>query len=145
MKRSQLRADPDKVRAFNQRGRGKLKRSPIKRTIPSPRRGVKYRTVSPVAAANDFSSKTRALVRARSGGVCEAAIVGVCMGRAGQMHHRKLRRHGDHRPVNALHVCQSCHDYIHLHPKWARTLGLLLRSSADPDAVPPVRGARPAA
>jgi len=61
-----------------------------------------------------------------------------CHGAAQHVHHRKLRRHGDHRPANLLHVCYACHDAIH--SSWyaatAYARHFLLRSYQDPEAHP---------
>lgn len=56
-----------------------------------------------------------------------------CTGAAAHVHHRKLRRFGDHRPVNLLDVCHVCHDYIHGHVRWAYDHGWLVRSHDDPE------------
>lgn len=90
---------------------------------------------------NGFDVATRAAIRARAHGACEAAIVAVCDGRPWQAHHRKLRRHGDHRDVNGLWVCTPCHTAIHANVAWAYRHGLLVGSTRDPATVPVVRHA----
>lgn len=58
----------------------------------------------------------------------------VCFGPL-ELHHRKLRRHGDHRAVNLCAVCGEAHRDIHAHPHWAYAVGLLVHSWDD---VPPL-------
>lgn len=78
----------------------------------------------------------RELVRERSGGFCEARLEG-CNGRAVHLHHRQRRsQRGADIPENLLHVCASCHDAVHRIGERAYRLGLLVRSSDDPAAVP---------
>jgi hypothetical protein len=131
LKRTSLRANPEKVRAWQQRSRKPLKRTP-KRTVPDRPKQT---------GSRGFSAKVRARIRRRSGGRCEAGIVGVCELWATGMHHRKLRRHGDHTEANGLHVCKSCHDEIHMHPAWSYEQGLLVRATSDPASVPVCYGA----
>ena len=80
--------------------------------------------------------RCRAIVVARSGGRCEAAIPGVCLGAAASIHHRvKRSRGGTWAPSNLLHVCGDgtigCHGWIEHHPKQARYEGLDLPAGAD--------------
>ena len=83
----------------------------------------------------EFGSAARATVRRRSGGMCEARIV--CSGaEATHLHHRQLRRGGDHRAVNALHVCSLCHDAIHRNPAIAYATGAMVSQTNDPAEVP---------
>lgn len=51
-------------------------------------------------------------------------------------HHRKLRRFGDHRAVNTLHVCNEHHAWIHANPESSYILGYLVQSWRDPAEVP---------
>lgn len=81
------------------------------------------------ARPNDFTPEVRDIIAARSGGRCEVAWR-KCAGRATQVHHRKLRRHRDHRVVNGLHVCDSCHRKIHNGAPVED--GLIVLSSLDP-------------
>lgn len=45
-----------------------------------------------------------------------------------ELHHRKLRRHGDHSADNLVTACSSAHRWIHEHPAVSYAHGLLLRS-----------------
>lgn len=102
-----------------------LKRSQMRRKPPPP----------------GFSEETKAAVRRRSGNVCELSG---CSERAVHFHHRKLRRFGDHRDVNCLHLCLWHHEAIHANPGKSYLLGWLVRSTLDPAVVPVKRAdARP--
>jgi hypothetical protein len=85
--------------------------------------------------------KARNIVRLRAGGVCEAAIPGICLGRHDTTHHRRKKRYADTRWVasNLLGVCGSgttgCHGYIEAHPSWAQDEGLWLLEGDDPREV----------
>jgi hypothetical protein len=115
---------------------------PKARTVPA--RPVKTRASqgSPgktrSASEDPVTPVTRAAVAARSGGYCEARVADRCRGVGQHMHHRKLRRHGDHRPANLLHVCHACHAAIHSSPfaREAYARRFLLRSHMDPVAEP---------
>lgn len=82
----------------------------------------------------------RRIVRQRSGGLCEIAIDGICLGRAAGVHHRvKSGQGGSWRPSNLLDACGSgtvgCHGWVEAHPAAALELGLGLRSYMDPLAA----------
>lgn len=110
-----------------------MKRTPMKRTATPLRRSAAARTAP---KADPVTPEIRALVLRRSGGYCEARAVRECSGTAQHIHHRKLRRFGDHRPVNLLHVCQVCHTAIHARPADSYAAGFLVRGTADPADVP---------
>lgn len=115
-----------------------LKRyTPLKRGKPMARQRMK-RTPPPPG----FSEETKAKVRRRSGNRCESKS-SVCTGRADHFHHRKSRRFGDHRDVNCLHACTSCHDYMHRFPVLARLMGWIVHSTLDPADVPVRAGSGP--
>lgn len=78
-------------------------------------------------------------------GPCDARIAGVCAGVAQHHHHRKLRRHGDERPVNLLAVCFACHEHIHRNPAWSKSWGLMVPSWNDPADIHPEAGSNPTA
>jgi hypothetical protein len=46
-----------------------------------------------------------------------------------ELHHRKLRRHGDHSADNLCVLCTAGHLWVHTHVAVARAHGLLLRST----------------
>ena len=78
----------------------------------------------------------RHIVTQRSGGRCEAAVPGICMGAAQSVHHRiKRSQGGTWAPSNLLHVCGDgtigCHGWIEHHPAKAREHGLDLPAGAD--------------
>lgn len=82
----------------------------------------------------------RAVVAERSQGRCEAAIPGVCLGRAQNVHHRRNRSQGGTwSPDNLLHLCGSgttgCHGWIGREPASASLLGLTLHRG-DTAAIP---------
>jgi hypothetical protein len=110
------RGDSQLKRTELKRGESRLRRS---RWKPKP-------TVDPVTPA------TRRAVRARSRGRCEARVIRTCTGVAEHVHHRKLRRYGDHRACNLLDVCHRCHDHIHANPRWSYRWGWLVRQADDP-------------
>jgi len=89
--------------------------------------------------SSGFDARVSQEIMYRSRLNCEAALPG-CEGRGVHLHHRKLRRHGDHRTVNGLHVCRSCHDRIHNHPGEAFELGLLVHPWDDPAHIPLTAG-----
>jgi hypothetical protein len=97
----------------------------------TPRRQTRDETIAEAGAENDWSPETRRIIRLRSGGMCELK----CNRIAAEMHHRKLRRFGDHRPENALHVCDPHHDWIHANVMDAYERGWLVRSTLDPALV----------
>lgn len=78
----------------------------------------------------------RAAVAQRSGGACEVRATRLCNGHGEHVHHRKLRRHNDHRPVNLLHVCLFCHTAIHATVARSYERGWLVRAHEDPEDIP---------
>lgn len=80
----------------------------------------------------------------RSGGECEVRLP-ACLGRATDPHHRITRkdggRHGESKErsdklSNLLHLCRSCHEWIHDCPANARNDGHLLREYQIPAQEP---------
>ena len=104
---------------------------PIRKKRATPRRQTRDETLED-SGENDWSPEVRKEVRLRSGGMCELK----CNKIATSMHHRKLRRHGDHRAVNCIHLDRGCHDWIHAHVFESYQLGWLVRSTLDPADVP---------
>ena len=88
--------------------------------------------------------EVRRQLAVRSGGHCEAQIVGVCTHRARHPHHRKLKKQGGRDDLATfLHVDFACHRYIHDHPAWSYQHGLLVHSWDDPAEIPCLPGATP--
>ena len=73
-----------------------------------------------------FTPETRQIIERRSGGRCEARTP-ICSGWGQHIHHRKSRRAGDHSAPNGLHVCRSCHAFIHDHPELSMEKGWIIR------------------
>lgn len=114
-------------------------RQALRTTPPQARRTTPRRPKRATSEQPDpVTPATRAAVAVRSGGRCEARVAERCRGLGQHVHHRKLRRHGDHRPVNLLHVCLACHAHIHSSPfaREAYARRFLLRSHMDPEAEP---------
>lgn len=90
------------------------------------------------AKATGFDEAARAVIRIRSRGLCEIRWAPDCRGVAGdgEPHHRKLRRHGDHRPVNGLDTCPPCHRWAHDNVAAARVVGVIVASWHDAASVP---------
>jgi hypothetical protein len=95
---------------------------------PIIRKAIRARTTN---SGNDWSPATRRLAKHRSGGICERCL----KDEAVHLHHRKSRRYGDHRIVNALHLCHACHRKIHSAPSWSYIRGFLVRAHRDPADV----------
>lgn len=73
--------------------------------------------------------EVRATVRARAHGRCE-----LCGASGTAVHHRKLRRHGDHSVPNLVLLCATCHSRVHTRGRWSYETGWLLRAHQDPAA-----------
>ncbi len=81
--------------------------------------------------SKDIPAKTRAAVKRRSGGVCEARekLPEICNGRAAQIDHIMNRsQERNHDLDNLQHLCNPCHDWKTTHPNDAETLGLYVRA-----------------
>jgi len=103
--------------------------------LARPRQPKRRAPLNPEGAAKE--AVVRALVRARSGGVCE-----VCgNARATNYQHRKNRSQGGlWSASNGLAVCGTgttgCHGRIHANPAEAVSKGHQVRSYADPLLIP---------
>lgn len=86
-----------------------------------------------------FSPEVREQVRRRACFRCEATT-SACTGKLEEIHHRKLRRHGDHRLQNSLGVCRACHRFIHDNPTVSYIMGHLVHEYDDPADIPVRRG-----
>src|SRR4051812_3265828 len=61
--------------------------------------------------------KSKAIVRKRSGGLCEVRLPGICTGRHEETNHIKPRaRLGSHRPENLAGACVACHHHLTTNP-----------------------------
>jgi hypothetical protein len=118
-----------------------VKRVPLVRKTPIRNKGVVKRAPKKGQRRRPtgFTEDTKARVRRRSANQCEARAED-CTHKASQFHHRKLRRHGDHRHQNCLHVCLECHATIHSQVEVSYVMGWLVPSHADPEKVPVLRG-----
>lgn len=79
----------------------------------------------------DPMAAARPVVHERSGGMCERC----CARRATDVHHRQLRRHGNHEPANLVDLCRECHEWVHKHPAEATAAGFIVSGRVDPRTV----------
>lgn len=100
--------------------------TPIEKAAPrhKPRRGL-ARMSKKRREAELALRKAKTVVRARSGGRCEAsAWPHRCTIYATDYHHVKPRsRGGEHSARNLLHLCANAHDDVHANPDAARKAG----------------------
>ena len=125
------------------RSRPPRRGAPPKRS-PLPRRRQTVRPWLRAKSPNDFPSEVRAIIRARSGGRCEARCAPNCTVEAMTVHHRQPRELGDQRAVNGLDCCYPCHGWIHTQRNAeARRRGLIVSRWADAAEVPVTSGLIP--
>lgn len=102
-----------------------MKRTPLKRM--SEKRRVEYQE----------RAAAMRVVRARSGGRCEAAALiarvdpvaaSKCLGYATDGHEKLKRSRGGSisDPANIAHVCRACHEWTEAEPARATEVGLLV-------------------
>jgi hypothetical protein len=115
------------------RGATPLKRTAMPRSeLKSGRPPVKPRRPQQTNAER----VARHVVRARSGGTCEAA----CSAPATDWHHRRNRSQGGAWSApNGMHLCREHHGWVTDHPVDGRALGWAVRSHEDPLSVPCLR------
>lgn len=130
IRRNGLRVDRAKVEQWRRRSAERYAATLRARTRAAALTSRIARTKP--SKAGDWTPAVRRAAAKRSGGVCEIDQVN----EAQHLHHRKLRRHGDHRIVNALHVCDDCHRKIHAAPSWSYSRGFIVRAHLDPADVP---------
>ena len=123
---------------------GELKRkTQMRRGKPMARQRMKR---TPPDRKGEFPDEVKAQARRRSGNRCEAESA-VCTHRSEHFHHRKLKGMGgrsvDNRLANCLHVCRSCHDYMHSHGILAKLMGWIVHSTLEPADVPVRTGSGP--
>lgn len=100
----------------------------------------------------DWPDHVREAALRRAGHQCEVGLEGCKVFMGLQLHHRKLRRHGDHRLENAIVACFWCHQIsphaIHsgemvmvdgVLKLVAEHLGWFVRSYSDPALIPWLR------
>jgi hypothetical protein len=117
-------------------------RTPLRRLTPLAAKATPKATrVKPAVPA-----EVRELLAARSGGWCEAQLVG-CTGTATDAHHRVTQKAGGRsaaakaahdRLSNLVHLDRTCHDWIGARPAEAYDLGLSLKEGQDPAKEPVV-------
>jgi hypothetical protein len=78
------------------------------------------------------------IVTERAQGMCEIMSRDTgCTGRAEHLHHRQLRSQGgEHTVENLIHICSTCHYWLHAHPAIAYTNGWLVKSTKNPREIP---------
>lgn len=107
----------------------------MKRTAPLQRRTpLKPKSQRKTRFEEELDAITPAL-EARSGGRCELGAP-CCTGRAVDRCHRKGRgQGGTNNLANLLHGCRACHNWCHMHPALAYSLGWLVNSWQNPAEV----------
>lgn len=117
--------------------------TPLKRNKPMARQRMKR---TKPTTKGEFPETVKAEARRRSGNRCEARSA-VCTQKAERFHHRKLKGMGgrsvDNSIENCLHVCDSCHCYMHAHSILARLMGWIVHSTLEPAEVPVRHGSAP--
>lgn len=89
------------------------------------------------AKADPVTDEVRGMVRSRSAGRCE-----LCGGPGQHLHHRQLRRGGDHSAANLVHLCNVCHVRVHGHSAWSFEQGWLVSQYSSAATVPLCMGER---
>lgn len=93
----------------------------------------------PRTRATEFTPATRRVILERDGSRCVRCLRAV-EGAPASIHHRKLRRHGDHSAANGIVLCGTgttgCHGWVHAHPELAYAHGWMVHSWDDPESVP---------
>ena len=128
-----LKADPEKTKKWIQDSRKPLAQGdkPLKRTEMKKKPSKKK-----VEYEKELDELTPALYR-RSKGLCQARVSPQCRGRGEHRHHRKVGRgKGTNTIENLMHVCNRCHEHIHLHVTESRELGFLVKRTDDPADIP---------
>lgn len=91
-------------------------------------------------------AEVRQAVLDRSNFKCEAAMPGICTGRAEDLHHRQRRNasKNPHTVLNCIYICRACHHHITFtSPAEGKTRGLIISAFASDIAERPfyARGA----
>lgn len=106
---------------------------PLRRHTPlKPKSAIKRTPMVHAAkqgSKTDFPAKVKEAVRRRSGGWCEFPR---CTRAAVAFHHRLMRSQGGPGTAeNCMHLCTSCHTFVHAHPAQSYEEGWLLRRPAS--------------
>lgn len=114
--------------------------APLFRSVP-PKPGKKPRPRGRGSEVKGSQHQARRLVRERSGGRCEIALRGVCLGRVHSFHHRVNRSQGGGWSAsNGLDLCGTgttgCHGHVTEHPMDAKRNGWAVPGWATPAGVP---------
>lgn len=81
--------------------------------------------------------KSREIVAGRERGACAR-----CGLAATDWHHRRSRRTRDahtHCACVGIHLCRTCHDYVHRNPEYARALGFIVSAHEEEPWTAPVK------
>lgn len=100
---------------------------------PEPRTRTPKRLRSAPKPATAQEVECRAVVTARSGGLCETCGA---PGASDKAHRVARSQQGLWDPANILDLCRDCHADHHANPSQAYTLGWHLRSHQDPSSTP---------
>lgn len=133
-RRSELRRSAFQVAGKSAEGKPAVRTPKKKQEISGGSAGLR-------ASRHSIERDSAAIVRERSGGICEIQLDG-CTGRACEMSHRIARGMGgchgvakriSDRPADLMHSCSSCHRLI-TERAWevgAEEKGLILRHGCD--------------
>jgi hypothetical protein len=105
--------------------------SALKRTAFKPARSElrRYTRMKPISdkrkEKNVEYAKAKRQMRKRSKGLCEARLPGCTIAATDPHHMMRRSAGGEDVASNLLHVCRTCHRYIHEHPAEAIDLGFL--------------------
>jgi hypothetical protein len=109
-------------------GKSLTRKTPLRAKVGLKSGGFVARStpVSKRGPGNEIPSKSRAVVKRRSKGRCELRVAADCGRAAEHMHHRLSRRFMNHEPVNLVHICAPCHQFVHDNPQLSYTSGWML-------------------
>ncbi|MGC5258401.1 hypothetical protein ACPXCG_18830 [Gordonia sp. DT218] len=89
-----------------------------------------------------FTPAVKDLILARSSGMCEVMVDGICSMHGEQFHHRRPRGAGGTRRIdtnhasNGLYICGLCHLHIETNRREAKALGWLVSQWGRPVEEP---------
>jgi 5-methylcytosine-specific restriction endonuclease McrA len=110
----------------------RVKRTALARRTPLRPRKPMRRQSARKRAERGPRARCVAAVRARSGGLCEGRVPGVCTGTATDVHEVVSRARGGSVTdmANCVHLCSQCHRHVHTHPLESYANGLLKRRAS---------------